>query len=925
MAAAAQGVSISGRIVSAGDGSPLHNANVLLIESPDTQPRGTVSNSEGRFTMENVRSGDYELRITYIGYKPVTRTIKVGTEALRLGRITMEEGDIRLGEVEVTGQAPAVVAREDTVEFHSQAYKVSRDATAEDLVSKMPGITVDGGTVRAQGEDVRRVLVDNREFFGEDPRAVLRNIPAEIIDRIQVFDQQSDQAQFTGFRDGNESKTINIVTRAMMRNATFGKLYGGFGESSHYRGGGNINFFDGDRRISVLALTNNVNEQNFSTDDLLGVLGSSSRSGGMRSIMSRSGFTPGAIRPMGAGAFRGGGGISDFMVDTRNGIATTHALGINYSDLWGANIEATGSYFFNFSSTETDNTLLREFIVAGATGQMYDEIERSDSDNMNHRLNMRVDWKIDSLNSLLIRPRLSLQQNDGNRLTYASTMLGDSPLNLGNSSFTSDLTGMNFQNSLLFRRAFATKGRTFSVELQTGLTRNEGENTLLSRYETFGQASRVDSLDQQGELLKRGLSLSTEAVYTEPLGERSMLQIRHSASYSEDDSDKKTYNFSPLSGFYDDLDPFVSNEFMSDYLTQSAGAGYRFDNDAAHISIDAAWQWATLSSERLYPRTGSLDRSFATFMPRAMLRWKISPATDLRLFYRSRTSPPSVDQLQDAVDNSNPLQLSMGNPELDQNYSHFMVMRYSTAHPATGGYFFSFIGATITTDHIGNSLVLAATDTVVMGVPLSRGMQLARPVNLDGNYSLRSFITYGRPVSWIKSNVNFNLFGSYSRTPSLINDELNYSYAPSLGLGVVVASNISENIDFTISSQTNINWIENSLQADFDQRYINQMTRLRLNWTIWKGIVFNSDLLHNSYTGLSEGYNDEILLWNLGIAKKFLADEQAELRLTLYDALNRNKSIIRNVTDTYIEDARSIVLQRYALLTFTYTIRAFGR
>lgn len=918
--AIAQGHTIRGRVVASKEGAALRSANVVLVQLPDSVSKGTVTDANGRFALENVRSGSYLLRVSYIGYATVVRELRVGAEDVMVGRIALDEDEIALGEVEVTGKAPMAVAKEDTVEFNTQAFKVNRDATAEDLVTKLPGVTKEDGTLRAQGEDVKKVLVDNKEFFGDDARAVLRNIPAEVIDKIQIYDRQSDQARFTGFSDGNESKTINLMTSGMLRNAVFGKLYGGAGENELYRAGGMLNFFDGDRRISILAMTNNVNEQNFSMDDLLGVMGNSSRGAGFRMMMSR-GFNPGGggFRPPGMS-----GGIGDFMVNANNGIATTHALGINYSDKWGTGVDVSGSYFFNYSLADANSIVQREYILAGQNGQLYDELARSESDNMNHRLSMRVDWTIDSLNSILYTPRVSMQMNDGSSATDAQSRLASSMLNNGFSNFTSDLSGYNIRNEILYRRSFATRGRTFSLRATMENSANSGDNSLLSRYESFGMNPQVDSVDQRGNLDKKGLSLGSELQYTEPLGESTMLQLRYETSWSDNSSDKKTFNYDVLSMMYDDLDPMVSSEFTSNYLTHMAGAGYRYDDEDAQVTLDAGWQVATLNSESVYPYASTIDRSFGTFMPRAMFRWKFSKLTDWRAFYRSRTNSPSIDQLQDVLNNTNPLQLSIGNPGLDQSYAHFIGTRFSTTFPESGSYMFAFASASMTDDYIANGSWIARTDTTLFGVPMARGTQLTRPVNLSGNYSLRSFLTYGRPVSWLKSNINLNLMGSYSRTPSLINDEKNYAYQPAVGVGVVLASNISQDFDFTLSSQTNLNWVENSLISDRNDRYINQVYRVRLNWTIWGGFVLTSDFAHTSYSGLSEGYNDASSLWNLGLAWKFLEDNQAELRFTLFDVLNENQNIVRNVTETYIEDTRSNVLQRYGLLTFSYTIRSFG-
>ena len=315
--------------------------------------------------------------------------------------------------------------------------------------------------------------------------------------------------------------------------------------------------------------------------------------------------------------------MNDFMVTARNGIATTHAIGINYSDKWNDRVDATASYFFNYSNADATNALLREYIIAGQSGQLYDELELAESTNMNHRLSMRIEWTVDSLNSFILTPRLSAQQNDGSTLTTAASQLAGMPLNTGLSSFTSDLTGMSFRNELLYRRSFLTRGRTFSARFTTDFSDNNGDNALMSRYATFGMGATVDSLDQRGRLDRKGMTLGADLQYTEPLGEQSQLLLRYENSWNDNTSDKKTWNLDILTGLYDILDPLVSNEFASNYFTQSFGAGYRFENSDAQVNLDAAWQTARLTSERQYPFIGSLDRNFNTLMPRAMLRWKI--------------------------------------------------------------------------------------------------------------------------------------------------------------------------------------------------------------------------------------------------------------------------------------------------------------
>ncbi len=251
-------------------------------------------------------------------------------------------------------------------------------------------------------------------------------------------------------------------------------------------------------------------------------------------------------------------------------------------------------------------------------------------------------------------------------------------------------------------------------------------------------------------------------------------------------------------------------------------------------------------------------------------------------------------------------------------------MRYKSTDLANGSYYFAFASASVTDNYIGSSTVFAGQDTTLYGVPLSGGTQLSRPENFDGQYSLRGFMTYGLPVSFLSSNLNINLSGTVSETPGLINGIQNESSTQTGSIGVVLASNISPDFDFTLSSDARYNWLQNSAATVSNTDYYSQSTRLRLNWIMWGGFVFNTNLAHQYYSGLSDTYNDDYLLWTVSLGKKVFPNESGEIRLTVYDILGQNNSIVRSITESYIEDARSNVLQRYVLLSFTWNLRHFG-
>ena len=358
--------SVSGNVTGA-KGDTLIGVTVRLNSLTDsTIRRGMVTSLDGRFMFDNLPAGGYTLIASFVGYNNTEQTVQVDSVPVTLPTVILLETARQLNEVVIKGKTPTAEQKGDTLQFNANAFKVNRDAQAEDLIKKMPGVDMSGGGIKVQGETVQEILVDGKPFFGDDPTIALRNLPAEVIDKIEVFDRQSDQSQFTGVNDGNTIKTINITTRADKRNGQFGKVYGGVGTAvagtdATFAAGGSVNLFKGDRRISIIGQSNNINQQNFASQDLLGVLGGGGGGnqrqgggGGGRGGRGGGGGAPG-------GGNSGGGGTDNFLVGQQSGINTTNSLGINYSDSWGKKMTIRGSYFLNQSNNRNEQSLLRDY------------------------------------------------------------------------------------------------------------------------------------------------------------------------------------------------------------------------------------------------------------------------------------------------------------------------------------------------------------------------------------------------------------------------------------------------------------------------------------------------------------------------------------------------------------------------------------
>ncbi|MEZ4701435.1 MAG: TonB-dependent receptor [Rhodothermales bacterium] len=907
--------------------------NVVLTSLKDTtRTVGTSTNARGFFSVAVPEPGAYRLQFSFVGYKSKKTRIDVPAEGLNLGFVLLEQDRIALDEVVVEETQERVTIKGDTTEYNAGAYKTNPDANAEDLVAKMPGVVVQDGQVQVQGENVRRVLVDGREFFGEDPTAALRNLPAEVIERIQVYDRLSDQAQFSGFDDGNSERTINIITRTGTENGQFGKIYGGYGSDTRYIAGGNMSIFEGNRRISIIGLSNNVNQQNFANEDILGVVGNTGRGGfGGPPGGFGGGRPPGGNRGGGGGGGRGGfggfgGDTGNFLVGNQGGINATNAFGLNYSDQWaGGKARLSGSYFFNKSDNTSNVLLNREYFLTTDQTQLYEESSDGKSENMNHRLSARLQYDVNETNSFIFTPRLSYQSNSAASLLQGLNTLAGSALSATTNNYASDNRGFSSNSNLLYRHRFPKAGRTTSLNVSLGLNDRNGEGEQLASNEFYDEVDLLIALDQRSNNSELTHTVSASAEYTEPIGAKGQLQINYSPSITNSNADRTTHSLDETTGLYTILDPTLSTIFDSRSIRQRAGLRYMLRGEKSMFSAGVDLQHVDLTGDQTFPTTYRVERAFQDILPQAMYNYRFSRTDNLRLFYRTSTNTPSISQLQSVIDNTNPLRISSGNPDLQQSFSHFLVARFNKTQPATGRVFMMFASLNQSRNNISTESILATRDTTIApGVVLAQGSQFTRPVNLDGYWNARSFLTAGLPTDWLKSNVNINAGYSLSHSPGLINGQKNIADTHGINGGAVIGSNISERVDFTLTYGLTYSIARNSVYPELDANYLYHRIGARVNLLLGKSWVLNTDLNAIQYSGLGEDYDQDNLVWNAGLGYKFLKGNGGEVKLMVSDILNQNTSIVRTVNEFYVEDNQSNVLGRYILLNFTYRLRNFG-
>lgn len=902
IAASAQGNSISGTIVDKIDNSALVGVVVKL----SGMDNATVTNENGRFVLSGVIDGEYTLSASYIGYNQLDKTVVVNGKDIVLGTIKLVVAPTSLSEAVITETQSRVELKGDTTQFNAEAYKTNPDATVSDLVKKMPGVTYDAnGNVQVNGESVKKVLVDGKEFFGNDPNTSMKNLPASIVSKVQVFDNLSEQAQFTGFSDGTNNVALNIITKDGMTEGQFGKIYGGYGTDDRYQAGFNLNFFKGDRRVSLLGMSNNINQQNFSTSDIMGLMsGSGGGRGGMRNRNN------------------GGLDIGNLLFGQNNsGNTIVNSGGINYIDQLGEKLKVTGSYFYNQTDNTNNAELIRNYFTE--TPQEYKEQSLTETTNINHRVNLRLEYQIDKNNSVVYTPSLTLQENKSSTSLNGNTAVNNADvISSTENSQSSDRNGYSTGNNLLYRHKFNKKGRTISVGVDADFSGNEGTG---SYYSLTTSDTRSQLLDQQYTTESSTESYGATIAYTEPVGTKGQLMLEYKPSVNNNDVDKTTMDVDAATGDYTSFNSSLSNKYTSTYATQRGGATYSLNTGKARISIGADVQSATLTGEQVYPQGGEVRKEFLNVLPNVSLNFSKSKSRSFRLMYRTSTTAPSITDLQNVVDVSNPLLLTTGNPDLEQSYQHSLSLHYRSVDMGSSRMFFTGLRGSYTNDYMTSQTIIPAADTVVNNTTVSRGSQITLPVNVDGYYNLRTFAVYGLPIPLLKSNVNISSGVTYTRTPSLLNNETNISNNTAFNFRTYIGSNISEKVDFNISYNGSYNLVNNSLQQEANNNYFTHTATVGANFILGNRVVLNTDYNFTAYNGLTDSYNQSFHLWNAYVGYKFLKNRQLEAKISVFDILNQNTDISRTVTQAYTQDNQSTVLQQYFMLTLTYNLMNFTK
>lgn len=903
--------------------TPLSDATISVVRSKDSSLISfTVTSNSGYFEIKNIDAGNYTLLISYTGMQNFKRTFTISSThtIADFGAIKLDRNYKALDEVVVKDDAPVKI-KGDTVEFRAESFKsVKPNATVEDLLKKMPGMEVaKDGTVKSQGQEVQKVYVDGKEFFGNDPKMATKNLSQDMVESVQVYDDMSEQAKFTQMDDGSRTRTINIKLKKDKKNGVFGKAMAGAGTDNRYQSTLSLHRFTGDRQISLVGSANNLDKQNFSFNDVIGGMGMGSFGGG--NFIVRGGNSSG-----------GSGG---------SGITSPKSLGINYRDVWGTKINISGSLNGSSSRTVLDQSSVTSAIpkltIPDSSILKYGNT-RSDNLNQNLRFNLRFEYKIDSLNSLLYYPSITFQHSDGfsfyDSKVYAT--VPGVPQYLAQTQQTTNNNsrdGYTMNQNLLFRHRFNKRGRTLTIGLTSVANNSTGDGETYSPYRYYTRNETIyDStiLDQQSKQKVEGLNNTISTSYTEPIGRNKMLELNYAYTNNHSTSDRKTFDIDSVTQ-KQVVNAASTNYFENDYISHRAGLNFRVQQRKYNYQLGIGEQLNSLSSRSiraLNAKDTTVKQTYVNLYPTANFNYNFTRNKTLRLRYSGRTSQPSITQLQDVPDYTNPLLVKTGNPNLKQEFANSFNLNYNTFNMISFRYFSANVSYSQTSNKIVNSTDDLPKSLVIPSDTSTRGKQLIVPVNLNGAFATSGFFTMGLPFRNPKlkgSTFNSTTMASYNRDVSMLYKRVNYSRSLSLTQTEGISYTYKEKLDVSLRASLSYNMTRyDSMLARQNNDYWSQTYSADMTFDLPKDFVFETDFDYYLTTGQSAGYNKNIPLLNAALSKLMFKNKAGQLKLELHDIFNQNQSLARNIVTGGYQDVRTNVIRRYLMLSFTYGLNRMG-
>ena len=920
-------ISVSGRVVESDTEEPAAQATVQLLSLPDsTYAAGIASSNRGWFTLPKVKAGKYILKISYIGFRtkyvPVQLSDKVTSK--KMGTISLEPDAVMLSEAVITAAAPEVTVKEDTLEYNSTAYRTPEGAMLEELVKKLPGAEIDDeGNVKINGKEVKKIMVDGKEFFGGDVKTGLKNLPVNMIEKLKTYDKKSDLARITGIDDGEEETVLDLKVKKGMNQGWFGNVSAAAGTEDRYASNIMLNRFVDNSQFSLIGSANNVNDQGFS----------------------------------------GGGGRPRFR--NNNGLTATKMLGANFATQT-EKLELGGSALYNYSDRDAVSTNYSERFLQN--GNSYSNSNsKSRNKNTSFKADFRMEWKPDTLTNIIFRPNFSYGKTDGfsgsesgtfnkdpfdyvtNPNDYLNLTTLDDPslddplkdirVNASNSNSLSKSNDISANATLQLNRRLNSKGRNITFRGTFGYGDNDSETYSQSLTHYYQLKSKLPGQLDQDSILHRdqyitmptkNYSYTAQVTYSEPIARATFLQFSYQFQYKYSKSDKSTYDLYDLGWNFGESLPGGYTSHIVDSLGKNAEYHYynhdittslRFIREKYQLSVGMSFQpqRSSLSYKKGDYMTDTV-RTVFNFSPQLDFRYRFSKVSQLRINYRGRSSQPSMENLLPITDNSNPLNVHMGNPGLKPAFTHTMRAFFNT--------YDADIQQGIMT-HVNFSLTQNSISSVTR-YNESNGGVITQPENINGNWNVFGMFGYNRALRDKRFTINTFSRAVYTNAVSYLYNSDNKNNDKNTSTTLVLGEDLrgtfrNDWFEFTVNGSMEYNFERNKLRPENNQKPYTfgygASTNIMLPWSM----SISTNITNNARRGYRDAsMNKNELIWNAQIAQSFLKGNAATISFEVYDILKQQTNISRSLT----ADMRSVSeyngINSYCMLRFTYRLNLFG-
>jgi hypothetical protein len=909
---------ITGTVIDSANRQPIPNALIgIVLKSNPTDTSYEFCNDKGAFNISPVPSGNFSILFSSLSYRPVAKFINQpqAQKSIALGTIVLSPLGTLLGEVTI--MAAPIVIKEDTIEYRADAFKVKENAMTEDLLKKLPGVQVDkDGNVTAQGKTVTKIRVNGKDFFGGDVKTATRELPANIIDKVQVIDDYGDQATVSGIKDGDPEKIINLQIKKDKNKGFFGRATAGAGTDSRYQASLNSNYFNNTQQISVFANSNNVNQSLFS-------FGNGQGSGMGMSNMMRNGQR--MMNDMGGGsgmmnAFNSGDqGFVSGNAGGGNGITSSHAIGTNYRDNWGKKINVYGSYSFSTRQTDILQTTATQTFFQGGSF-INNQNNSTTNNNINHRFFFNMEYQIDSFNYLKISPTVTYGLSNSNAISLFdfADAGGDKTSDGRNKNFTETSTP-NISATLLYNHRFRKKGRNISANVSLGTSQNNSDQNVENTTNVLtvnppGLFSQFQQINQANRSKNYGIRLT----YSEPLSKTRNLDVALSHNLNYTQNNRQAFDNNPLNPVPLPL-PSLSNHFENEFYNNRAGISLRTVTKKYTYTLGLSTQPVVLMGKSLTKDSAYKTIYRVNVFPIARFTYNFTKTKSFNANYSGNATQPGFNQLQDVLDISNPQFATRGNPALKPAVNHNVNFGYNNFNIVSGRVIFTNLTLSTIQNQIVNNIIRQG----------STGAQLSIPENVNGFFNATAFYLYSRPYKKRKYVLTLNGSANFNNNVNLVDSirnigknwiaaqgfmlEYNYKSWLEFGMGATYSINTvrykkPEGAGLSTLQNTNSSAlvISSNIDIDFKEKWI---------------IKYNFDYTFNY--GLAAGVNRNLAILNASVERQLFKKKNGVIRLAAFDVFNQQTNIVRTVTANAIVDSRSNRLARYLLLTFTYRLQKF--